>query len=355
MVIFIGIAWGVMFLLHVVAYVPIARAFHISVPYWPLVLAVVSFSYFLASMGVRLMGGKLADLFYFVAAAWLGVVFLLFSVMALYSLVYVATRQDYPMVVAGLLVLVAGLSVYALMAGRSLVTREYTIPIKNIVEPVTIVHVSDIHIGTVHQEKFLERVVALTNEAKPDLVLVTGDLFDGSAPVYPEMLQALDTLTAPSYFSHGNHEEYEGLGLVKETVKDLDMQLLENQLVEWRGLQIVGVNDRQSLRNTSLDAVLSGLPLDATKPTILMYHTPSDWEMARAHGVDVMLSGHTHNGQIYPFTLLVRLAFPYINGLYEEAGKYLHVTPGTGTWGPPMRLGSRNQVTVLRLEPLVQN
>jgi predicted MPP superfamily phosphohydrolase len=64
-----------------------------------------------------------------------------------------------------------------------------------------------------------------------------------------------------------------------------------------------------------------------------------------------MLSGHTHGGQIFPFTLLVKLFYPYIRGVYEEEGKYLHVSPGTGTWGPPMRLGSNNQITLLELVP----
>ncbi|HCC05097.1 TPA: hypothetical protein DEP58_02205 [Patescibacteria group bacterium] len=69
----------------------------------------------------------------------------------------------------------------------------------------------------------------------------------------------------------------------------------------------------------------------------------------------MMFSGHTHNGQIFPFTLLVRMFFTYINGLYENEGKYLHVSPGTGTWGPPMRLGSHNQITLFDLQPETMN
>jgi predicted MPP superfamily phosphohydrolase len=166
------------------------------------------------------------------------------------------------------------------------------------------------------------------------------------------MLTPLDDLQAPAYFSYGNHEEYEGLPLVKETIKGLRLELLDNRFVDWNGIEIIGVNDVQSLRDgETLDSVLRSLPLSTARPKILMYHTPVDWEVARQHGVTLMLSGHTHNGQVFPFTLLVRAAFKYVKGLFSQDGKYLHVTPGTGTWGPPMRLGSRNQVTIIELQP----
>lgn len=351
MAIFIVIAWAIVFLVHFIAFEPLARVFHISVPHWPVMLAIVSFSYFLATICVRTTTNQFADIFYFIASTWLGIVFLLFSVMLLYEIVHLTTGFDSRLIISTLLLMVVGLSMYALFAGRNLTTREYTVPVAQLTAPLTIVHLSDIHVGTVHQVKYLERVVTATNDAQPDLVLITGDLFDGSAPIDEGILKPLNELSAPSYFSNGNHEEYEGLVEVKETVSHLDMQLLDNRMVEWTGLQIVGVNDRQSLRNTSLTQVLDSLSLDSDKPTILMYHSPSDWEVAREHGIDLMLSGHTHNGQIFPFTLLVRMAFKHINGLYQEGEQFLHVSPGTGTWGPPMRLGSRNQVTILKLIP----
>ena len=338
-------------MVHWVAYIPIARVFNVSFPHAPLVLGVLAASYFLASLGVRTLNSMVTDWLYFATATWLGVIFLLFSFVLVYQLTHVATGFDSRLVLGCLLVLVLTLSAYALVHGRQLIVRELTVSIEGLSAPIRLVHLSDIHVGTVHQKKYLERVVALTNEQKPDLVLVTGDLFDGSAPIDKEILTPLNGLTAPSYFSNGNHEEYEGLERVKKTIDNLDMQLLDNELVEQGELQIVGVNDRQSLRTTTLASVLSSLPIDSDRPTLLMYHTPVDWDVAREHGADLMLSGHTHNGQLHPFNLLVRLFFKYINGLYEVDGQYLHVSPGTGTWGPPMRLGSRNTITVITLDP----
>ncbi|MCB9812760.1 metallophosphoesterase [Candidatus Nomurabacteria bacterium] len=350
-IIFISIVWTVMFLMHVIAWVPLSRVFSLSLPYWPVWLGLLASSYLLASAAVRTIGGLWADYLYFAAATWLGVVFLLFSTMLVYQLQYMVTGFESRGVVIGLVVLVAGASVHALFAGHALTTKEYTVAVEHLEQPVRIVHLADIHVGTVHQSEYLRRVVEATNAAKSDLVLITGDLFDGSAPIDTSILSPLNDLEAPSYFSNGNHEEYEGLKLVSDTVGPLDLTLLANEKIDWQGIQLVGVNDRQSLRNTSLAEVLDSLELVPGAPTILMYHSPSDWAVARERGVGLMLSGHTHNGQIWPFTLLVKLAFPYINGLYAEEGKSLHVTPGTGTWGPPMRLGSHNQVTVLHLVP----
>jgi len=351
-VLIIGVAWGVLFGMHWVVYVPLSRVFHFTIPYSFLVLSLLALSYFFASMVVRGTESVFGTVVYYIASVWLGIVFLLFSVLLVYEVVHLGTGYDSRLVLTGLVVVTLGVSVYALVAGRQLVVKEYIVPLEHLSTPLRIVHLSDIHVGTVHGPKYLQEVVQKTNKLNPDLVLITGDLFDGSAPIQPEMLSVLDTLNAPSYFSNGNHEQYEGLDNVHKTLEGLTLQLLENELIEEKGVQIVGVNDRQSLpRGTSLSDILGTLDVDTSKPTILMYHSPSDWQSAQDAGIDLMLSGHTHNGQIYPFNLLVRIAFRYLNGLYEEGGKYLHVSPGTGTWGPPMRLGSRNQITLLKLVP----
>ncbi len=351
-VLFIGVAWGVLFSMHWVVYTPISRVYNVTLPHSFLVLSFFSLLYFLASMVVRSTDHIVGTLFYYVASVWLGVLFLMFSVLLVYGLVHITTGFDSRVVLTVLITVTLGLSVYALVQGRQLITKEYTVPLEHLSTPLHVVHLSDIHVGTVHGEKYLQEVVQKTNALNPDLILITGDLFDGSAPIHTEMLTVLDSFNAPAYFSNGNHEQYEGLDKVRNTLGTLKMQLLENELIEYKGVQVVGVNDRQSLpRGTSLNDVLDTFTLDGNKPTILMYHSPADWEVARAAGVTFMLSGHTHNGQIYPFNLLVRAAFRNLNGLYEEQGYYLHISPGTGTWGPPMRLGSRNQITLLNLVP----
>lgn len=343
---------SILFGMHFLVFAPASRVFDWSVPYWHLVILLLSASYPLAGIGVRKWEGRIIDSFYFLASAWLGTVFLLFSASLIYVLGSLMTGKDSPFILATLLLTAIGLSIYALIQGGKLTIREYTIPLSGLSRPIRMVHLTDIHIGTVHKKSYLEKVVRKTNSLSPDLVLITGDLFDGSAPINESILTPLNKLVAPSFFSNGNHEEYEGLSHVRDTVKNLQLQLLENQIAQFSELQIIGVNDRQSLpREKTLGMVLNEIQYKTAIPTILMYHSPTEWEDARNHGVDLMLSGHTHNGQIYPFNLLVRTSFKYVTGLYEEEDKFLHVSPGTGTWGPPMRLGSRNQITLIKLVP----
>jgi predicted MPP superfamily phosphohydrolase len=301
---------------------------------------------------VRTLTGAVVDGFYFISAPWLGYIYLLISFVLVYEIMHFATKYDSRVVLGSLLFIAFTLGSYALMQGRMLTTKTYTLTAQDLNEPLRIVHLSDMHVGTVHQRKYLTEIVEKTNELKPDIVLVTGDLFDGSAEIDASILLPLNDLTARSFFSNGNHELYEGLDRVRTTLQDLDLELLENKAVEYKGVQIIGVNDKQSLsKEQTLGSILAGLPRNENQPRLLMYHSPSDWSVAKEQGVTMMFSGHTHNGQIFPFTLLVRIFFRYINGLYEDSGSYLHVSPGTGTWGPPMRLGSHNQITVFDLQP----
>jgi predicted MPP superfamily phosphohydrolase len=326
--------------------------FDLEFLYGYLIIAFLSITFILTSIAVRTIKNKLVDVFYFITASWLGIVFIVFSAVIVYNTISFILGYDSIVLFSLTLGSSLLLSAYSLFNGRRLTIKNLIIPIINLKQELRIVHLSDVHIGTVHQIKFLERVVKATNDLKPDLVLMTGDLFDGSVPIEEDMLRPLNKLIVPTYFSTGNHEEYEGLQNVKATIKDLQMKLLDKEMINFKGVQIIGVKDRSSIpKEVTLDSILSELKLSKDKPSILMYHTPVEWESARKHGVDLMLSGHTHNGQVYPFNLLVRMAFKYINGLYNFGDKYLHVSPGTGTWGPPMRLGSSNQITLLNLVP----
>ena len=303
------------------------------------------------NVGPRIRDNFFTSTLYVLASTWLGVLLLLLSASLLYKaqqLFFGHNLNVYIVLHASALIM----SAYALFNARRLEVSTLKLPIQNLKKPIRVAHLSDIHIGTVHRSTYLERVVSATNAESPDLVLVTGDLFDGSAPIHEEMLRPLDSLSAPSFFSTGNHEEYEGLALVYKTIANLKLQLLANQVGVFEDIQIIGVNDRESLpKEESLKTILPTLKYDSNKPTILMYHTPVEWDEARAAGVDVMLSGHTHNGQVWPFTILVHFAFKYVVGLFKEGHQFLHISSGTGTWGPPMRLGSRNQIVILELVP----
>jgi hypothetical protein len=251
-----------------------------------------------------------------------------------------------------LLLIVSSITLYSFINARVLNVEHVSLSIKNLKTPLKIVQLSDIHVGTINNFSYLEKIVEKVNAENPDLVFITGDLFDGSAPIIPETLKPLDDLSAKTFFSTGNHEAYEGIEKVRITLANSSVTLLENSLFIQDGIQIIGANDPSIQPKKSLQKILEVLPIDRGVPTILMYHQPKDWVVAQKFGIDLQLSGHTHNGQIFPFNLLVKIPFPNIKGLYTKDNVYLYTSPGTGTWGPPLRFGSRSEITVFHLEPL---
>jgi len=314
---------------------------------WFAIAGTLSFP--LAQMAERYLENVLSRTLYTLASAWMGVFFLLFAAL----LIYEAVRLIWPLppMTAGLVIIfiVSLLTLGAVINDLFLYERQVEIPLANLEKEVRIVQLSDLHIGTIKDKAFLQRVVKRTNAAKPDLVVITGDLVDGSAPLHHGMFDALNGLEAPAYFVTGNHEEYEGVEHVSEILNETKVTILQDEMIKTNGLQLAGVgyaHDKERLRK-----VLPTLNLDPTRPIVLLYHVPEGMDQARTNNVALMLSGHTHDGQIWPFSLLVRMAFPHIKGLYEKDGMYHYVSPGVGTWGPPMRLGSRNEIVVLRLVP----
>ena len=212
---------------------------------------------------------------------------------------------------------------------------------------MNIVQLSDIHRGSV-SENHLRRLVHKTNALNPDLVLITGDLLDPAGRLSADSIAPLNDLTAPVYWSTGNHERYAGLETVMQLLKETPVVPLRNEAAEFDGIQLIGIDDSED--RTQVQRVLPSIPFDQNLFTILMYHQPEGVEAAAKAGIDLMLSGHTHNGQIWPFNWVVRSRFQYLKGLHTIDGMHLYVSTGSGTWGPPMRLGSRNQITLIHLK-----
>ena len=162
-------------------------------------------------------------------------------------------------------------------------------------------------------------------------------------------LRSLKSVVGPIYFSIGNHEKYEQVTVIEETLTNLGVQVLRNQTVSVDGLQFIGIDDMDDALQVSRE--LSKMTVDARRYTILLYHRPRGLEAAAAAGVDLMLSGHTHGGQIIPFNLVVNRVFERSKGLYRFGNALLYVSTGTGTWGPVMRLGTRSEITLFEVEP----
>jgi predicted MPP superfamily phosphohydrolase len=216
-----------------------------------------------------------------------------------------------------------------------------------------IVAVSDAHLGTHLGEGWFAERIAEVAALRPDAVVFLGDMFEGHGAAPPE-LPSLRTLGAPlgKWFVDGNHESHGVAGTGNDLLERGGFRRLANRSVELApGLVLAGVDDltnhqRRGLDGDPLARALADRPAGAT---VLLSHTPWQAERAQAAGVELMLSGHTHGGQLWPFGYLVARVYPLLAGLHRVAGMPVIVSRGTGTWGPRMRLWHRSEIVKVTL------
>jgi predicted MPP superfamily phosphohydrolase len=220
-----------------------------------------------------------------------------------------------------------------------------------------IVQLSDVHIGPILGKRFAADLVRRIDALDADLVVVTGDLVDGSVEQLADEVAPFADLKAKHgvAFVTGNHDYYSRADPWCAKVSELGMDVLRNR---WRWIEadggrfaLAGVDDHRGdpLRGggSDLARALAGIPDDAA--IVLLAHDPTTFLAAARTDVDLQVSGHTHGGQIWPFSLLVRVAVPFLAGLYRRGKAQLYVSRGTGFWGPPIRIGARGEITELTL------
>lgn len=237
---------------------------------------------------------------------------------------------------------------------------ELTIPIKGLKKDVKAVHLTDIHIGHVRGKAFLQKIIDKTNAQSPDVVFVTGDLFDGKINLTQDTLIPFSDLKMPVFFVEGNHDNSSGVQMIKGFLRNLGVHVLENQVAQWKELQIVGLNhmsaddSRRNVhtagRRQTIETTLPKLNIDTEKPTILLHHSPDGIQYAAQHGVDLYLTGHTHAGQLFPINLFANRMFEYNRGLHSYENTKILVSEGIGTFGPPMRVGTKSEIISLTLK-----
>ena len=223
-----------------------------------------------------------------------------------------------------------------------------------------IVQMSDIHIGSLIRRRFAERLVARCNALLPDVIAITGDLVDGSVHHLADEVAPFGRLRARDgqYFVTGNHDSYSGADPWVRKVEELGFNVLRNRRVtlgrDGAHFALAGVNDLSSARlnppgGHDLAAALDGWTPET--PLVLLAHDPRTFDQAHMRGVHLQLSGHTHGGQMWPFSILVRFQTQYVAGHYRVGESQLYVSRGTGFWGPPMRVFAPAEITELRLYP----
>jgi predicted MPP superfamily phosphohydrolase len=373
--VFFGIVFGILFALHYYLWARLVRDPAPPAPWRAIatwLLVVLGASLPSAMTFGRVLAPAQARWLAWPAFVWMGLLFFLFVFLLLGDLARhlinlfspgtpadPARRQLLARTIGGA---AAGLSsAVGLIAVRTargpVAVKDVTVPLSRLpreLDGFTIAQLTDVHIGPTLDREFLEEVVARTNALQPDLIAITGDLVDGSVAHLREHVAPLANLRARhgTFFVTGNHEYYSGVDEWLEELTRMGVRCLRNERVAIgegsRSFDLAGIDDYSSLgfargHGPDLPRALAGR--DPSRELVLLAHQPRAIHEAARHGVGLQLSGHTHGGQIWPWTYMVYLQQPYVAGLAREGNTQLYVSCGTGYWGPPMRLGAPAEIT----------
>ncbi len=342
---------------HYLLYVRISRALGLE-RRGRLTLAIVLAGVACVSLMAQVLGrAPWGAPFFHAGMAWLGVLALAVSAFLIESALALGLpnhRRTIGIVTLCVIPLVAG---YALYRGTRLpVLREVTVGLPNLPASQsgwTVVQLSDLHLNRHWSPARLCAIADDVSRLSPRLVVITGDLTDADVSRDGALCGCLRRLSAgrPVVAVPGNHDYYAGYDSFLNTARCGGITALNNawQIVD--GVTVAGIDEPAGRAFTQggpdLDKALGGR--DRGRPTLLLAHRPEGFERAARKGIDLQLSGHTHAGQIPPLDLLIWLIYPHSYGYFEDAGSRIYTTSGTGTWGPPMRLFSRNEIVRLTL------
>ncbi len=285
-----------------------------------------------------------------VCMTWLGISFILFVLLVLFEPLNLVLSLP-PLATAWTLLGATALSVLGgAINAQCIGVKTLALRFPRLRDPLRVVQISDVHIGS-RRPGLLRRIVSKTNALQPDYVMITGDLID-LPHVSVDELRPLSEFEAPVYYVIGNHERYVDLDEIDARLRELGLIVLRNEAASSRQLQIIGIDDADD--TAQVGRQLAQLDVDREAFKILLYHRPTGLEEAAEHGIDLMFTGHTHAGQIVPFNFVVKRVFTHLRGLVTHGPTTLYVSPGTGTWGPVIRLGSRSEITCFELSGLSQ-
>jgi len=281
------------------------------------------------------------------ADLWLGISPLLFCMLVAAELPVALGWLPANIAAWGLILLALGLMAYSMANAYSPSVVRVRLDSDKLSSPLRFAQISDVHIGS-RSARFLQRVIRQVNELDAEFLCITGDFIDMPG-VGDDHLHALRECKVPVYFSVGNHERYEDLEDIVERLEARGVTCLRSRAVIRGEVQLIGIDDSE--RPTQVERELTRIDIDRSRFILLLYHRPRGLAGAAEAGVDLMISGHTHNGQVIPFNIVVNQVFERSVGLFSMGSTRLYVSPGTGTWGPVMRLGSRGEVTLFEIQP----
>ena len=299
--------------------------------------------------------------FYRVASIWLGTFNFLFIAACLCWIVYpVARLTGLPVsghAIAGTffgLAIVA--SLYGILNAADIRVKRVTVKLPGL--PASwrgrvAALVTDTHLGHIKGYRFLARLVGMLRQLRADVVFISGDLFDGTKVDARRLVSPWKQLRPKfgSYFVTGNHEEFSDPRKYLEAIEGSGIRVLRNEKVNLDGLQVVGVPYSEAGNAKHFEAILENAELDRERASVLLTHVPQGLPIVEKQGISLQLSGHTHGGQMFPFTWFTwRIFGDYTYGLKKFGELLVYTSSGAGTWGPPMRVCTQPEIVLISFE-----
>ena len=249
----------------------------------------------------------------------------------------------------GLAIFMFGLFLYGHLHYKHKYRQEVMLTSEKVSKPVKLVMMSDLHLGYHNRRDELHRWVDMINAEKPDLVLIAGDIIDGSMRPLKEqkMYEEFRRIKAPIYACIGNHEYYSGESGAQQFYQDAGIHLLQDSVAVIGDLCIIGRDDRTNIHRDSLGVIMKKANL--TKYCILLDHQPYHLEQAEHHHVDFQFSGHTHHGQVWPISWITESIYECAFGPYKKGHTDYYISSGLGIWGGKFRIGTRSEYVVVTI------
>lgn len=282
--------------------------------------------------------------------------FMLFLVLDVARLVHLLPRTllyNNWWTAGGICLFVFGLFLYGNLHYKHKYREELTLHSEKVNRPVKLVMLSDLHLGYHNRREELHRWIDMMNAEHPDLVLIAGDIIDGSMrPLKEErMYEEFRRLNAPVYACLGNHEYYSGEPDAQQFYRDAGIHLLQDSVVQTGELCIVGRDDRTNMHRKSLGKIIKeNADKSRSSFLILLDHQPFHLEQAEKQHIDFQFSGHTHYGQVWPISWITESIYECAFGLYQRGHTTYYISSGMGIWGGKFRIGTRSEYVVVNIQ-----
>lgn len=361
-ILFITLSIALLLGCHLFVYSSIIKFFVITKPILKksffVLFLFLTFSFVLSSILINLHFNIFSKAFYFLSSLWMGwllylIIGFLFVWLVAWLSGYFKLNVNFSWLTIIIIIFSLFYSLWGVYNAHQIKIKPVDIKIKNLPSSwigKKAVQLSDIHLGSIYGKKFIEKIITETNKLQPDIIFITGDYFDGLDGNASELIAPLAKLQNKNgiFFIMGNHETYYGSDKIKAAFAETPIKILQDEKVEIDGLQIIGDNYRGPEVATKIETVLN--LVDPTKPSIMLSHVPINIEKIKNSGVDLLLCGHTHNGQLWPFNFITNLIFKgFDSGLRQTGNLSVYTTNGLGTWGPPIRTSSRPEIVLFTL------